>query len=107
MNYPENSPPYDEDAPTRGADRGGGVEQRLDQLDDSLSALGEITETLASRLGPALRPSEPTPSDPSLVGAKLATVRQQSVLADRIESAAIRARSLTASLRDAYGRLDL
>lgn len=86
----------------------GGVALRLDQLDEALAALGEISETLGYRLSQVMRPEEPQPADPDgRAAAKLAAVRRQSEVADRIEGAAARTRTLTRSLRDTYARLDL
>jgi hypothetical protein len=105
VNYGETSSvAYDDDRPAR-AD--GNVEERLDELDTVLASLDEVVEGYGRRLGPILRPDTPQPADPGRDGAKLATVRQQSALADRLESASIRVRRQVAILQSQYGRLDL
>jgi hypothetical protein len=102
MSYGDGETAY-EDAPVR---RGGQIEQALDELDEALHMLGSLVEEAHGKLGPALRPDEPRPTDGNREG-KLAEVRRTSPLADRLLAARSRTRSLVGSLGELLERVDL
>lgn len=106
--YDENEAAYD-DARTaiRKPQRDGRhtVEEYLDQLDREVMILADVVDRAEALLGPAMRPEEPAPPvDPA---GKLAAIRNQSALGDRVEGAAARVRVRAGKLAGLLDRLDL